>query len=492
MVFSSITFLFGFLPLFLIIFIAIPSSWRIFFLLISSLLFYFWGENFMIWVVIVSTLIDYLCALFIYSGFKTPNLASNAIEAARTRTQKAALTISIISRLYFLGYFKYYNFFIENALDFLNAIGLESVFLASATKVSLPLGISFYTFQAMSYTIDVYRGKVSATRSFTKFAAYVTMFPQLIAGPIVRYSDVEAQMACHNISSDQFAEGIRRFISGLGKKVLIANTLALAADRIFSLPSAELSFSLAWLGITTYTLQIYFDFSGYSCMAIGLGKMIGFTFPENFNYPYISKSIREFWRRWHISLSTWFRDYLYIPLGGNQHGRVRTYINLLIVFFICGLWHGANWTFIIWGLYHGAFIAIERSGVFKFLSKLPRIFRHLYAVLVIMIGWVFFRADNSNHAFFYLKAMAGMGESRDGAYILGQILSNALLLFLITGVLFSTPIFKVFRLSPLFPEDGTASPGHKMVSSLFLFAIFILCIMSLAAGTYNPFIYFRF
>lgn len=492
MVFSSITFLFGFLPLFLIIFIATPPKQRIFFLLVSSLFFYFWGENFMIWVVIVSTLIDYLCALLISRGFKTTKPTSHATANARMKTQKAALTISIISRLCFLGYFKYYNFFVENTLGFLHVIGLDSGFLASATRVSLPLGISFYTFQSMSYTIDVYRGKVVATRSFTKFAAYVTMFPQLIAGPIVRYSDIEAQIACHKISSDLFAEGIRRFITGLGKKVLIANTLALAADQIFALPPAELSFSLAWLGIITYTLQIYFDFSGYSCMAIGLGKMIGFTFPENFNYPYISKSIREFWRRWHISLSTWFRDYLYIPLGGNQYGSVRTYINLLIVFFVCGLWHGANWTFIIWGLYNGAFIALERSGAFKFLSSLPRLFGHLYAILIIMIGWVFFRADNLRHAFFYLKTMAGIGESQDGGYLLGQIFSNALLFSLIAGLLFSTPVFRVFRLFPLFSEDNIVSICHQMISTLFLFSIFILCIMSLAAGTYNPFIYFRF
>nr|WP_319493597.1 MBOAT family O-acyltransferase [uncultured Desulfobacter sp.] len=446
----------------------------------------------MIWVVIVSTLIDYLCALFISRGFKITHHTSHATTNVRWTTQKVVLAISIISRLCFLGYFKYYNFFIETALNILNTIGLEPAWLASATQVSLPLGISFYTFQSMSYTIDVYRGKVAATRSFIKFAAYVTMFPQLIAGPIVRYSDVEAQIACHRISSDQFGEGILRFITGLGKKVLIANPLALAADRIFALPAAELSFSLAWLGIITYTLQIYFDFSGYSCMAIGLGKMIGFNFPENFNYPYISKSIREFWRRWHISLSTWFRDYLYIPLGGNQHGKVRTYINLLIVFFVCGLWHGANWTFIIWGLYHGAFIALERSGASMFLSKIPNIFRHLYAMLIIMVGWVFFRTDNSNHAFFYLKAMAGMGETRDGAYILGQIFSNAFLLSLTAGVLLSTPIFKAFRLLPMFPEDGTASSVQEMVYSSFLFAVFILCIMSLAAGTYNPFIYFRF
>jgi len=440
---------------------------------------------------IVSTVIDYVCGLIISNGFKKGDLLPLKKNIKRTEIQKAGLIISLISRLGFLGYFKYYNFFIENFNVFVQSAGLEGLVSPGTAQIALPLGISFYTFQSMSYTIDVYQGKVTATRSISKFAGYVTMFPQLIAGPIVRYSDIEQQINHHQIKSCDFVDGIKRFVMGLSKKVLIANTLAVVADRIFELPQTQLSMGLAWTGVIAYTLQIYFDFSGYSCMAIGLGKMIGFTFPENFNFPYISRSIKEFWRRWHISLSSWFRDYLYIPLGGSRKGSLNNYRNLIIVFFMCGLWHGASWNFVIWGLFHGFFLVAERMGFLRFLEKIPPLFQHAYVLLVISISWVFFRTETLPRALLYIKSMFGMGTGIQDNFLMLELLQMNVLLAFAFGIFFSTPL-----VADTLPRIKVQSSRAKAVCSIgylcILTALFSLCTMSLASGTYNPFIYFRF
>lgn len=336
MLFSSPVFLFLFLPFTLFIYYLLPSRFKNLFLLLVSLFFYTWGEKELVALIIISTLVDYSCGLIIKNG-----------------RRKTGLALSIIFNVGLLAYFKYSDFVCTNIVDLL---GLFSVSVDNAyafSNIALPLGISFYTFQTMSYTIDVYRGEVEANSNIIDFATYVTLFPQLIAGPIVRYKSIKDQLSSRKVTTSLMSEGIERFVIGLTKKMLIANNCALLADNIFNLHGDDLSAGLAWLGVIAYSFQIYFDFSGYSDMAIGLGKLFGFNFPENFNYPYTARSIREFWKRWHMTLSSWFRDYLYIPLGGNQHGPTRTYINLFIVFLITGLWHGANWTFIIWGLFHG-------------------------------------------------------------------------------------------------------------------------------------------
>jgi len=492
MVFSSISFLFFFLPTFLLIFHLLKHpKLQFVFLLFSSLFFYFWGENFLVWILITSTGIDYLSSLLIANGYSKKGIKKLEVGKDRSRNQKLGLIISIVSNLGFLGYFKYYNFFIENFIAFSKHTGLDLLISEQTATIILPLGISFYTFQSMSYTIDVYRGKITATRNFIKFAAYVSMFPQLVAGPIVRYSDIEEQMNHHSTTVDDFVIGIKRFIIGLAKKVIVANTMASIADTVFALPNTELSTGLAWLGIIAYSLQIYFDFSGYSCMAIGLGRMMGFTFPENFNYPYISRSIREFWQRWHISLSTWFRDYLYIPLGGSKNGNIITYRNLLIVFLICGLWHGASWNFVIWGLFHGFFLIIERIPLLKHLSRTPKFIHHLYVLLVVSLGWVFFRADTLTEAIHYLSVLFGYGAAIPQWDYLRELLQVNVLTILIIGVIFSTPVFP-------FIQRKTELLSYRLNNYLniiylgILVTLFMICTMALASGTYNPFIYFRF
>ncbi len=355
MVFSSVIFLMVFLPIVLItaslIYLSLYSlksnKFVILnlFLLLSSLLFYFWGEPKHLYIMLAVTFITYISGILIN----------------KLKYKKIVLIISIIFNLSILGYFKYYNFFMDLiGLDLVNFFLSENEKIKSIVEVALPLGISFYVFQGISYLIDVYKGEVKAAYNFINFASYITLFPQLVAGPIVRYSHIGHELTYREITVDRFSNGASRFIMGLAKKLLIADTLGRVADAAFAVPNGELSAFSAWLGIISYSLQIYFDFSGYSDMAIGIGHMLGFKFPENFNYPYISKSVKEFWRRWHISLSTWFRDYVYIPLGGNRKGKFRSYINQIIVFFLCGLWHGASIMFVLWGLYHGFFLTIEK------------------------------------------------------------------------------------------------------------------------------------
>jgi alginate O-acetyltransferase complex protein AlgI len=502
MVFSSISFLFLFLPVTLLVYhlLFLPVSlkhktaeiWRHLanlFLLISSLFFYFWGEPWMVWIMITSTVIDFFCGLLISGAFHKGKIEHLEENGSRTTFQKTGLLVSIISNLGFLFFFKYFNF----GIDSFNVLVPESWRLHSVIKVTLPLGISFYIFQSMSYTIDIYRGHVKATRNIIDFSAFVTLFPQLVAGPIVRYSTIADQLVHRIITLQSFSSGVQRFILGLAKKVLIANTVARTADWVFSLSDNQLTAPLAWAGILCYTLQIYYDFSGYSDMAIGLGRMFGFEFLENFNYPYISRSIQEFWRRWHISLSTWFRDYLYIPLGGSRKSEKRTYLNLLTVFFLCGLWHGASWTFVIWGMYHGFFLIAERSGFGKILDRMPFWSRHLYTVIVIMGGWTIFACDSFPHALYFFRALAGLNRT-DIPLLWQDYFRIDLSIAVIWGIVFSTPLLRLIHCGNLKITERLPVLGHfsALLQIAGLLILLLLSIMFLASGTFNPFIYFRF
>ncbi len=482
MVFSSITFLFFFLPATLLIYF-LSGKYKNVVLFAVSLAFYSWGENLYLLIMIASIILNYSCGRLMF--FRRENKTAS----------KTILASGIILNIFILGFFKYANFITENFNGLLAILKLPEIDL---TPVHLPIGISFFTFQATSYIVDVYRGKVEPQRNIINLGLYISLFPQLIAGPIVRYHDIAKELINRKVTTGDFADGVRRFLYGLSKKVLLANPLALTADKIFSLPLSELSPGLAWLGAICYTLQIYYDFSGYSDMAIGLGRMFGFHFLENFNYPYISKSIREFWRRWHISLSSWLRDYLYIPLGGNRYGTFITYFNLITVFLLCGLWHGANWTFIIWGLYHGLFLILDRSKIGKITEKLWGPIQHLLTLSIIIIGWVLFRSENINDAFAYILAMFGMGEVIRH-HALSIYLDSKLFFELSIALLLSIPIFPAID---RFCTQNLHSQTMKKVLSLeYLFTIGQLIlissltyftVISLAAGVYNPFIYFRF
>ena len=478
MVFSSPIFLFLFLPLVLGVYLLLPRKAWNFWLLIASLFFYAWGEK--------------LYTLIMLASITANYLFGRLIERERgKRAMKPVMVAAVATNLLLLISFKYANFLVNSFNALLSPLGVSPLHLA---PVHLPIGISFFTFHALSYVIDVYRADARGQKNFVRVALYVTLFPQLIAGPILRFHQVADQFVSRQVNLPLFAAGIRRFLVGMGKKVLIANTLATPADAIFLAPPASLSSGAAWLGIICYTLQIYFDFSGYSDMAIGLGKMFGFQFPENFNYPYISKSIREFWRRWHISLSTWFRDYLYIPLGGNRLSPARNYFNLITVFFLCGLWHGASWTFVIWGLYHGVFLIIEHSAFARWLERRPRFFSHIYALAVVIVGWVLFRADTLAHASSYLKAMVGLRNPHHLAYTSLALHFNAAVgLALAAGILGSTPWIKNLgaRLDSMSLHPAARIGMENLVNAALLL-MFFAALTQLAAGTYNPFIYFRF
>lgn len=475
MVFSSILFIFYFLPVFLFCYYSLPFKHAT--LLLFSLIFYAYGEVIFTYVMLLSILLNYAFGLW--------------IAGQDGRGRKLALGTGVAVNLGILGYFKYLGFFYEMVAAV--APGL----ISGPPQVHLPLGISFFTFHALSYLIDVYRRQVPVERSLIYVAVYITMFPQLVAGPIIRFHDIRDEIHNRRVSAGLFAEGIQIFVIGLAQKVLIANTVAVAADQIFALDPTGLSLPVAWLGIVCYTLQIFFDFCGYSTMAIGLALMIGFHFPQNFNYPYISQSITEFWRRWHISLSMWFRDYLYIPLGGNRAGALTTYRNLLVVFLLCGLWHGAAWTFVVWGLWHGAFLVFERLGIARMLDRSVAAVRHVYTMLVVMIGWVFFRADTLDHAWTFLKAMAGAGQPSHLAPHILQFLTPEIVTALLIGCIAATPVLGRLVRTGL-DAVRSAAGGRVLVGTgeaLYLaglFGLFALAVMSLAAGTYNPFIYFRF
>lgn len=482
MIFSSVIFLFCFLPLTLLIYFLVGRRFQNLWLLAASLLFYAWGEVDYVVVMILSIFTNYLAGLLV-----------NYFRG--TRLSRLVLILAITINLGVLCVFKYSGFIVDNLNLLLAPVLAKPI---AIQPFHLPIGISFFTFQALSYVIEVYQGAVKVQRNPINIGLYISLFPQLIAGPIVRYHDVAKQIVQRLVNLNDFAQGIERFIFGLGKKALIANNSGALADTIFAIPTHHLTGSLAWLGISAYTIQIYFDFSGYSDMAIGLGRMFGFRFPENFNYPYISTSLREFWRRWHISLSTWFRDYLYIPLGGNRKGPVRTYLNLVTVFFLVGLWHGASWNFVFWGLYHGLFLVLERTGADRRIASLWRPLRHLYALAVVEIGWVFFRAETFSAAWGFLKAMSGFGQGDGIVSPLAMYLDLESALVLAAGAILSAPVVPYllqFERNPAQTDGARAALTLcclGTVRNATLTAILLASILSLAAGSYNPFIYFRF
>lgn len=468
MLFSSIVFLFTFLPAVVILYYLLPVRFRNVILLLASLVFYAWGEPVYLFLMLLSILFNY------FSGL---DIARNLQDK---RAAKRSLVFNLIINLAVLGFFKYEGF----VLDTLN--GILPVHI-SYHALPLPIGISFYTFQILSYIIDVYRGNVKVQTNLPNFALYVTMFPQLIAGPIVQYADVDEQLASREVSRTKFGEGSMYFIRGLAKKVLLANTSGMIFTEVSGLAKGNIAVMTAWLGAFAYMFQIYFDFSGYSDMAIGLGKMFGFEFNMNFNYPYVAKSITEFWRRWHISLSSWFRDYVYIPLGGNRVSKIKHIRNLLIVWFLTGLWHGAAWNFVAWGLYYGVILIIEKYLLSPVLDRLPDVVRHIYSIVLVVIGWVLFFSSSFGQAADYIRVMFGAGAhgfaDRESMYL---FTSNLILwLILIFG---STPLVH-FRYEHML---RTKKWNTTIINSVVYAALFIVCIAYLVTETYNPFLYFRF
>ena len=457
MLFSSLLFIFFFLPIFLLIYYLVPFKFKNFILLIFSLIFYAWGEPKYILLLILVTLLNYICGLIID---KNDN----------KKIRKSVMIICVILNIALLGFFKYTNFIIDN----LNSFGLN----LNVLNIALPLGISFYVFQTMSYTIDLYREKVKVERNFFTFLTYVSMFPQLVAGPIVRYEDVAKELKERKIDFNSFTQGLFIFLTGLFEKVLIANNVGHLHSLIVS-DISHISLFTAWLGIIAYTLQIYFDFNGYSVMAIGLGKMLGFKYPKNFNYPYIATSITDFWRRWHITLSSWFRDYVYIPLGGNRVKKHRWLINIMIVWTLTGIWHGASWNFAIWGIYFGVLLIIEKLFIGKCIEKLPKVCRHLYALFFILIGWLIFFCDDLTLLRDYIPKIFANPNIIDNEFVF--YIKNYML-FLISGIIFSVPIVNKVKKTKLIK-------AIIIVAYIFLF---IVCICQLCSDSYNPFLYFRF
>ena len=461
MVFSSLNFLFLFFPLVMLLHLIVPKPFKNPVLLVASIYFYAWGEPVYIVLMLISVAFNYITGRQIF-------------DQKRPLKRKRALVFGVAVNLLILGFFKYYGFLI----DTLNAI---LPLRLSYRALALPIGISFYTFQALSYVIDVYRGKVQAQRNVIDFAVYITMFPQLVAGPIVQYADIEKQLTRRTTSLAQCGQGLERVVQGLAKKVLLANNLGLLYDAIQA--SGSRSVLTAWLGAVAYGLQIYFDFSGYSDMAIGMGRMLGFTFLENFNYPYLSKNVTEFWRRWHISLSSWFRDYVYIPLGGNRVAKSRHILNLLIVWMLTGLWHGASWNFVLWGLYYGALLILERYALAKFLPRLPAAAAHVYTMLLVLVGWVIFSNTNFGQMAGYLGNLIGIGAHgfADAAFL--YYLRNNLVL-LALGCLCATPAIRQRLLRQM-----TYRP---VLATVITVALFLVSTAFLVYGSYNPFLYFRF
>lgn len=467
MVFSSLTFLMLFLPSVLLIYFAVPRQGKNAVLFIFSLLFYAWGEPIYVGLMIFSTVLDYTCGWLVekYRG---------------TSKQKIGLLISVFTNLSLLFFFKYTDFFIGT---------INTVFGTDIAMLNLPLpiGISFYTFQTMSYTIDVYRGDAKVQKNILSFGAYVSLFPQLIAGPIVRYQDVADQLNERTHSFDRFGDGVKRFVTGLGKKVLLANNIGLLWDAISKTAAENLTTLAAWLGIIAFAFQIYFDFSGYSDMAIGLGKMFGFEFLENFNYPYTSKSVTEFWRRWHISLGTWFRDYIYIPLGGNRKGLPIQIRNIAIVWLLTGFWHGASWNYVLWGVFYGLLLMAEKLFLLKWLKKAPAFVGHIYTMFAVLFGWVLFAFEDFGKGVAFLKTMFGGGAGFISNGTLYQILSY--LPLLIVCLVAATPLAKkIYGKLSLKAGEGVL----LTVDSVLIVGIMLLSIAYLISGSYNPFLYFRF
>jgi len=491
MVFASISFLYFFLPITLAIYYLIPRkfiSGKNFVLLISSLFFYFYGEQLLVLIKLLSALTDFICALLI-EKFRDEKYKGTKKEAL----PKILLIVSILTNMGLLMYFKYFNFFVDT---FTTMFGLNPVVM----QVALPIGISFYTFQTMSYTIDVYKGRVKAQRNLLTYTTFLTMFPQLVAGPIVRYDEVEKELVNRRNTFPEFSNGVRRFVIGLSKKVLIANTIAELA-YILSNSSGEQTVLAAWLIQLAFFFQIYFDFSGYTDMAIGLGKMFGFTLPENFDYPYIAKSVSGFWRRWHMTLTRWFKDYIYIPLGGNKGSKFKVIRNILIIWFITGFWHGAAWNFIVWGLYFGIILIIEKFVIGKRIDKIPSILRHIYVLVIVLFGWVIFNADSMGEVISNLSAMFGIGgiafANTESLYYLRSY--AFVFLIAIVGCL---PLIKKLcvRLTEnkAIGEIGgitkvrTSKKIMTVLEPLVIVVLLVWTTAMLVDGSFNPFIYFRF
>ena len=501
MVFSSAIFVWLFLPLVLLLYFSLRRELRNGLLLVMSLLFYAWGEKFMVAVLLLSCIANW--------GFGRW-LEASTLE----RKRKRVLVLGIVFNLGLLVAFKYSDLLwsilswvlhdatglLAQPLGLLGSAfdgndALRTLLLDPNGHIHLPIGVSFFTFQGTSYLVDIYRRDVECQKSLIDFATYKSFFPQLIAGPIVRYRDVHDQITDRRETLEGFAYGVRRFVIGMGKKMLIANIVAAPCDKIFALPAGELTTPLAWLGIVCYAIQIYFDFSAYSDMAIGMGHMFGFRFLENFRHPYSSRSITEFWRRWHISLSSWFRDYLYIPLGGSRLGNGRTYLNLVAVFFLCGLWHGASFSFVVWGLWHGVFLVFERAGLGAWLERRPAALRHFYVVLVALLGWVFFRAADLTAALHYLETLFGLSSGDPRVHRVLHFTDAEVWTAIACGVVGSTPwLGAVVEWWKKLESGGRArlSAGLEYASIGLLALVFLDCAMKLAAGSYSPFIYFRF
>ncbi len=470
MLFSSITFLFIFLPLTLLLYYLVPVRMKNYVMLAASLIFYAWGEPVYIILMILSIILNYFCGQDIYE------------KRDNARAMKMSLMFGVVMNLLILGFFKYYGLL----MDTINAILPIDI---PYRVLALPIGISFYTFQAMSYLIDVYRKEVKPQENILYFALYISMFPQLIAGPIVRYIDIEEQLKERSINSTKFGEGAMYFIRGLAKKVVLANTFGSVYEQVAAMQMGSFSTLTAWVGAIAYAFQIYFDFGGYSDMAIGLGKMFGFEFLPNFNYPYIAKSITDFWRRWHISLSTWFREYVYIPLGGNRCTPSRHILNLLIVWMLTGLWHGAQWNFMFWGLYYGVILILEKYLWGSKIEKLPSAVQHIYAFVLVLFGWVFFFSPTLGYAGQYLKVMFGIGAKgifdKQGFFM---IFTNWLLI--VIAVLASAP--RGYKLLKKITGCWQSEEVRAIVTCAVYIAMFLLCIAFLVTETYNPFLYFRF
>ena len=467
MVFSSVLFLFQYLPLVLLCYYLTPLRWRNLTLLALNLVFYAWGEPVYILIMFASTAIDYTHGM----------LVDKCKRRGNDKGARLAVCSSVFFNLALLFFFKYWDFIAGSlaslGLPFMPRLGL-----------SLPIGISFYTFQTMSYTIDVYRGDAKAQRSILNFGTFVTLFPQLIAGPIIKYKDLGDQIDHRDHPVERFASGVQTFVAGLGKKVLLANNLGMLWDAYKALPVSELTTAGAWLGILAFSFQLYFDFSGYSDMAVGLGRMLGFEFGKNFDYPYISRSLTEFWRRWHISLGSWFREYLYIPLGGNRVSRPRLLLNLMIVWAATGIWHGASWNFLLWGLYYGLLLVVEKFFLSALMERWPNWLRHIYALFFIAIGWALFAVEDFSHLGPYLSAMLGFarGGLADGAFL--YYLRSYLPTLVIAGIA-STPLAKN-------AWDRLGEKPRMILLPLLLLSGLLLCTCYLVDATYNPFLYFRF
>ncbi len=458
MSFSSIEFIFMFLPIIIISTYCMPNKLKNTWLLVLSIVFYSIADFRYLFLIIITVLINYLLG-FIIGNTK------------KIKVKNLMLLVGIFYNLGILSFYKYINFLIENINGVFNIFGLVNSI--EVLNIVLPIGISFYLFQCISYLIDVYRGDGKAEKNIINLALYITFFPQIFSGPIMKYKDMSTQLTKRVYSSEIFIEGTKRFIFGLFKKLIIANTLAITADKIFALNSSELGTSVAWLGVITYTLQIYFDFSAYSDMAIGIGRMLGFKINENFNYPYAAKSIKDFWNRWHISLSTWFREYLYFPLGGNRKGKLNTYRNLFIVFFLCGLWHGAKWNFIIWGIYYGVILILERINFLgKVSSRIHPIFKHTYTLLIIGFGWVLFRAESFEQIKYYIRAMVGLNPSTSYVSIYSYLNSEVALTIMI-AIIFATPVQKIMKSY----KNKSIFTVLKPITLLILFFISIMYLL---------------